>query len=110
MYLDNGLGEGLEYLSESLKVNTTLTQLYANDKTEFSEYLSRNEKLQSMSLPDELASFMNVGYLSDVTLRIKDGEQIRAHRIVLAAMSRCAFIHLPFFRHDLCKNQVEHEK
>ena len=82
----------MKYLSESLKVNTTLTRLYANCTPKSREYLSRNEKLQSMSLPDELVSFLNTEYLSDMTIRSKNGEQIRAHRIVLAAMSRCAFI------------------
>ena len=92
----NNVGdEGVKYLSESLKVNTTLTQLdLGNVYAELSEYLSRNKQLRSMSVPDEMASFLNERYLSDVIIKCKNGEQMRAHKIVLAAMSRCAFIYL----------------
>ena len=84
----------MKYLSEALKVNTTLTKLALENavKTAFGEYLLRNKRLRSTIVPDQLLSFLNEGYLSDITIRSKNGEQMRAHRIVLAAMSRCAFV------------------
>jgi len=86
----------VKVLSESLKVNSTLTYLEVHPETdvsiEFGEYLSRNKQLRSTSVPDEMISFLNEEYLSDIIIRSKNGEQVRAHRIVLAAMSRFAFI------------------
>ena len=90
----------MKCLSESLKVNTTLTQLDLGENvgTRISEYLSRNKQLRSISVPDGLVSFLNEGYLSDITIRNKIGEQMRAHRIVLGARSRCdECLHFFFF-------------
>ena len=86
--------EGVKYLSEALKVNTTLTYLNLENavKAAFGEYLLRNKQLRSTRVPDQLVSFLNEEYLSDITIRSRNGEQMRAHRIVLAATSRCAFI------------------
>ena len=79
----------MSYLRKALKVNTTLIELkFKNYDTNFSEYLTRNKQLRSKTLPDQMVLFLNEGSMPDVTLISKNGEQMRAHRIVLAARSR----------------------
>ena len=41
-----------------------------------------------MNLIDDLVTFLHDETLTDVTLRSRDGSDIRAHKIVLAARSR----------------------
>jgi len=53
------------------------------------EFFSRNKKLKSMILEDELVRFLDEDILTDVAIHSRDGTLImRAHKIVLAARSR----------------------
>ena len=57
------------------------------------QYIQRNVKLASLTPSDTLGSFVDKDLFSDVTLRTRDGGEVRAHKIVLAAKSKYDTLH-----------------
>lgn len=53
------------------------------------KYNIRNQFLALLKLEDRLVEFLNDESLADVSLRTQDGDIVWAHKIVLAARSRC---------------------
>ena len=53
------------------------------------KYLKRNLSLTKRNHTDELIELLKKETLTDVTLHTQDAKAIRAHKIILAARSRC---------------------